>query len=106
MIIHRLNHHDHHYHHDQMEEMGLKITSLESALVESREKAAAAPTGQGHHHHHHEQDGDDDGDVLVDDDADDLLDRRAGQVQNVGPKVERGAKPVQGDARGEEHRAS
>merc|ERR1719295_964072 len=27
--------------------MGLKIASLESALVESREKAAAAPTGQG-----------------------------------------------------------
>merc|ERR1719209_2711394 len=27
--------------------MGLKITSLESALVESREKAAAAPSGQG-----------------------------------------------------------
>merc|ERR1719295_1878670 len=27
--------------------MGLKIASLESAFVESREKAAAAPTGQG-----------------------------------------------------------
>jgi len=31
----------------QMEEMSLKISSLEAALLESREKAAAAPTGQG-----------------------------------------------------------
>merc|ERR1719278_88091 len=31
----------------QMEEMGLKITSLESALNESREKVAAPPSGQG-----------------------------------------------------------
>ena len=30
-----------------MEEMSLKVSSLEAALVESREKAAAAPTGQG-----------------------------------------------------------
>ena len=30
-----------------MEEMSLKISSLEAALLESREKAAAAPTGQG-----------------------------------------------------------
>ena len=92
-----------------MEEMGLKITSLESALVESREKAAAAPSGQGHNHHSDHDDDEDDENVFVDDvadDADDLLHRRAGQVQNVGPKVERGAKPVQGDARGEEHRTS
>ena len=27
--------------------MSLKISSLEAALVESKEKAAAAPTGQG-----------------------------------------------------------
>ena len=33
-----------------MEEMGSKITSLESALTESREKVAAAPSGQGHNH--------------------------------------------------------
>ena len=93
---------------DQMEEMGLKISSLESALIESREKATAGPTGQGHHHHHHGKDGDnnDDGNVFVDDDANDLVDRRAGQVQSVGSKVERGAKPVQGAAPGEEHRAS
>ena len=88
--------------------MGLKITSLESALVESREKAAAAPTGQGRNHHHLDKgcddDDDDDGNVFVD--YDNLLHRRAGQVQNVGPKVERGAKPVQRDARGKEHRAS
>merc|ERR1712016_408613 len=40
--------------------MGLKITSLESALVESREKAAAAPTGQGCNHHHLDKGCDDD----------------------------------------------
>ena len=90
---------------DQMEEMGLKISSLESALIESREKATAGPTGQGHHHHGKDGDNNDDGNVFVDDDANDLLDRRAGQVQSVGSKVERGAKPVQGAARGKEHRA-
>jgi len=31
----------------QVEEMGLKMTSLEAALVDSREKAAGAPSGQG-----------------------------------------------------------
>ena len=83
----------------------MKISSLESALIESREKATAGPTGQGHHRDE-DGDDDDDGNVFVNDDADDLLDRRAGQVQSVGSKVERGAKPVQGAARGEEHRAS
>ena len=31
--------------------------------------------------------------------------RRAGQVQSAGSEAEGGAKPVQGDGRGEEHRA-
>ena len=55
---------------DQMEEMGLKISSLESALIESREKATAGPTGQGHHHHHHHRVDKDDDDVDDDNDWD------------------------------------
>ena len=75
-----------------MEEMGSKVASLEASLAESREKTAAAPSGQGLHRvwwslnsfsldkndvtegggdDVHDDDGDNDGDDDGDGDGDD-----------------------------------